>query len=80
MSDYGRVSRLRTLIRELERSAPTEERDAILRQARDRLSALELSWQEPSAWPSHGHGLSFPPMRPRPRRHGFVELTDVVLD
>lgn len=80
MSDHGRASRLRTLIRELERSAPSEERDAILHQARDRLSALELAWDEPSAWPAHGHGLSFPPMGPPPRQQVVVELTDVVLD
>jgi len=73
MSDHGRVSRLRALVQELERSAPSEERDAVLERARDRLSALELAWEQPSAWPSRGQGLDFPPMKPRPRQ-GTVEL------
>jgi len=79
MGDQRRVSLLRALIQELERSAPSEERDAVLERTRDRLSALELVWEQPSAWPSRGQGLDFPPMKPRPRR-GTVELADVVLD
>ena len=79
MSDYGRVSRLRALIGAMEQSAPSEQRDADLRRARNRLSALELAWQEPSAWPSHGQRLSYPPLR-RKVRPVFVERADLVLD
>ena len=79
MSDYGRVSRLRALIAELEQAAPSEERDAVLLRARNRLSALELAWQEPSAWPSHGQRLSLPPPR-RQMRPVFVEHADLALD
>jgi hypothetical protein len=81
MSDPGRVSRLRALIQDLERSSPSEERDAVLERARERLGALELDRQQPSAWRSHGQGLEFPPMKPRPRqRQVSVELTDLALD
>jgi len=79
MSDYGRVSRLRALISELERAAPSDERDAVLRSARDRLSALELDRQEPSAWPLHRRGLTFPPSR-RQVRPEYVERAEFVLD
>jgi hypothetical protein len=79
MSDYVRTSRLRALISKLERAAPSEERDALLLRARNRLSALELAWHQPSAWPSQGRGLSFAPTRGRVRPV-YVELADLALD
>jgi hypothetical protein len=79
MSDYGRVSRLRALIAGVERVAPSEERAAVLVRVRNRLSALELVWQKPSAWPAHGQGLSFPPPRHRVGPQ-YLELADLALD
>ena len=81
MTEHGRVSRLRALIQDLERSSPSAERDAVLERARDRVSALELAWEQPSAWRSHGQGLEFPRMKSRPRqRQVSVDLTDLALD
>ena len=64
MIDYGRATRLRTLISELERAAPSEARGALLQQARHRVADLESLGRDPSAWPLRRQGMSFAPRYP----------------
>jgi hypothetical protein len=47
-----RIARLRTLIARLERLAPSRERDAVLRDVRDRVVTLATGSHRSSAWQS----------------------------
>ena len=67
MIDYERIARLRALISELQRTAPSDDRDALLRNAHNRLAALELGQPEPSGWPVKAPSGAFPHARPRSR-------------
>ena len=80
MFDYERVARLRALVLELEQAVPSEQRDALLRRARDRLFALELGEQEPSGWPLHGQGWSSSPQRRGRLRPVFTDTAELGLD
>jgi DNA invertase Pin-like site-specific DNA recombinase len=49
MLDQDRIRRLRAIVAQLERQPPSERRDALLREARARIVALETA-MEPRSW------------------------------
>jgi hypothetical protein len=50
MNSHTRLTRLRALVRQLEENGPSPERDALLREMRERMTLLEIGAQESSGW------------------------------